>query len=392
MTEFYFSIFTEIKEWFKADIFPNRSLLHEYPSIIKYLAGYRHEEEVVKVYLSSDDERAKIFFKDNCKVSKETHFEFINVEELKVKEEDEKNEDYERKVPAVVAESTKEDLMQIIRENGEKILAKYSNVIGIRMRQTKPYRITLHCLDTTIIPFGEHPLPNSIAGMPCYVKEDFFILGACPLKCTNDLPEPGCSIGVPEKQGEGSNTGVPAKQGAGSSIGIHTSQGAGSVGFFYESNERSRYGSGFITASHVAIENRYQSRYENKLLSNYKYRKDEIKLTHNMVHPKCKTNMGEEHIVGEVVESFFGKYALSKTLTEGLDFAVVKTKCQRQGSKLICGFSNPYNFKILYKKIIYRLSDTMFFKCSPSFDLQRCLIPVTKYLPGFVFRLSTLQT
>lgn len=340
MTEIYFSIFAEIKEWFKADIFPNRFLLHEYPSIIKYLAGYRHKKEVVKVYLSRDDDRAKNFFMDNCKVSKETHFEFINVEERKVKKEDEENEDYNRKVPAV-AESTKEDLMQIIRENGEKILAKYSNVIGIRMRQTKPYRITLHCLDKTIIPFGEHPLPNSIAGKPCYVKEDFFILGTCPLECTNDLPEPGCSIGVPEKQGAGSNTGVPAKQGAGSSI------GAGSVGFFYESNERSRYGSGFITASHVAIENRYQSRYENKLLSNYRYRKGEQKLTHNMVHPKCKNHMGEEHIVGEVVESFFGKYALSKTFTEGLDFAVVKTISQRQGSKLICGFSNLYNFKIL---------------------------------------------
>lgn len=94
---------------------------------------------------------------DNCKVSKETHFEFINVEERKVKKEDEENEDYNRKVPAV-AESTKEDLMQIIRENGEKILAKYSNVIGIRMQQTKPYRITLHCLDKTIIPFGEQTL------------------------------------------------------------------------------------------------------------------------------------------------------------------------------------------------------------------------------------------
>lgn len=322
MTEIYFSIFAEIKEWFKADIFPNRFLLHQYPSIIKYLAGYRHKKEVVKVYLSRDDDRAKIFFMDNCKVSKETHFEFINVEERKVKKEDEENEDYNRKVPAV-AESTKEDLMQIIRENGEKILAKYSNVIGIRMRQTKPYRITLHCLDKTIIPFGEHPLPNSIAGKPCYVKEDFFILGTCPLECTNDLPEPGCSIGVPEKQG------------------------AGSAGFFYESNERSRYGSGFITASHVAIENRYQSRYENKLLSNYRYRKGEPKLTHNMVHQKCKNHMGEEHIVGEVVESFFGKYALSKTFTEGLDFAVVKTISQRQGSKLICGFSNLYKFKIL---------------------------------------------
>lgn len=111
MIEFYFFIFIEIKEWFKVDIFLNRFLLYEYLFIIKYLVGYRYEEEVVKVYFLSDDERVKIFFKDNCKVLKEIYFEFINVEELKVKEEDEKNEDYERKVFVVVVELIKEDLM-----------------------------------------------------------------------------------------------------------------------------------------------------------------------------------------------------------------------------------------------------------------------------------------
>lgn len=50
-----------------------------------------------------------------------------------------------------------------------------------------------------------------------------------------------------------------------------------------------------------------------------------------MVHPKCKIHKGEEHIVGEVVEAFFGKYKLSQTLSEGLDFAVVRTKSSRQG-------------------------------------------------------------
>lgn len=60
---------------------------------------------------------------------------------------------------------------------------------------------------------------------------------------------------------------------------------------------------------------------------NYKYRKDEIKLIYNMVYLKCKINMGEEYIVGEVVEFFFGKYVLFKILIEGLDFVVVKIKC-----------------------------------------------------------------
>lgn len=311
----------------------------------------------MKVYLSSDDESAKTFFMENCNVSTEVHLEFVNVEEINVKGEDEEKKDYKRKTPAA-AESTKEDLMQIIRENGWKILAKYSNVIGIRVGQTKPYCITLCCLDRTIIPFGEQPLPESIAGYPCYVREDFFIFGTCPLNCTNDLPKPGCSIGVPEKRDAECSTGVPethgagcsirvtAKHGAGCSIGVTAKHGAGSVGFFYESKKGSKYGSGFITASHVAIENRYRLRYQDILMSNYILKKNEIKPTHNMVHPKCKIHKGEEHIVGEVVEAFFGKYKLSQTLSEGLDFAVVRTKSSRQGGKLIYGISNPYTFKI----------------------------------------------
>lgn len=43
-----------------------------------------------------------------------------------------------------------------------------------------------------------------------------------------------------------------------------------------------------------------------------------------MVYLKCKNYMGEEYIVGEVVELFFGKYVLFKIFIEGLDFVVVK--------------------------------------------------------------------
>lgn len=57
---------------------------------------------------------------------------------------------------------------------------------------------------------------------------------------------------------------------------------------------------------------------------NYRYRKGELKLIYNMVYLKCKNYMGEEYIVGEVVELFFGKYVLFKIFIEGLDFVVVK--------------------------------------------------------------------
>lgn len=110
LIEIYFFIFVEIKEWFKVDIFLNRFLLYEYLFIIKYLVGYRYKKEVVKVYFLRDDDRVKYFFMDNCKVLKEIYFEFINVEEWKVKKEDEENEDYNRKV-FVVVELIKEDLM-----------------------------------------------------------------------------------------------------------------------------------------------------------------------------------------------------------------------------------------------------------------------------------------
>lgn len=398
----------------------------------------------MKVYLSCDDKEAITFFKTHCEVSKNALFEFINVDNIDENQTEEKD-DFEN--PAV-PESTIEESMQIIRENGEKIFAKYSNVIGIRVGQTGPYCITLYCLDRTIVPFGEHPLPKLIEGKPCNVREDLFILGTCPLNCTNDIPKPGCSIGVPEKEDAGSSIGVPAKKGAGSSIGITTTQdaeprvglpteqcpvsstgvpakqcagsstgvhakqcagpstgvhakqsagsrteahakqgagssigkhskqdaeskiglptnqcagssigesakqgegssngvpakqGAGSVGIFYESKKGSKYGSGFVTASHAAIESCYQLRYRDQLLSNCLWKKTETKPRHDIVHPKCKIINGEEHIIGDVVESFYGRYKLSPTLYEGLDFAVVKTNQCTKGSKYIYSISN----------------------------------------------------
>lgn len=297
----------QIKEWYKGDIFPDRSLLLKYPSIIKYIAGYRQGEEVVKVYLSGDDEEAKLFFRTQCKVSKNAIFEFVNVEQLKATEEEKEIENLEIKFSAD-EDTTKKELMQIIRKNGKKMFARYSNIIGIRLGQTKQSNIILYCLDRTIIPFGEHSLPESIAGKPCDLIENFIILGKCPSYCSEEIPEYGCSIGIPSKQG------------------------AGSVGFFYET-DNSKFGSGFITAAHVAIESCYESRYQNRLLSNCSLRRQGQRITHSIVHPKCRNDEGNEHIVGQVVESFYGEYKLSSTLTEGLDFAAVKTNCCRHGKK-----------------------------------------------------------
>lgn len=231
--------------------------------------------------------------------------------------------------------------MQIIRKNGKKMFARYSNIIGIRLGQTKQSNIILYCLDRTIIPFGEHSLPESIAGKPCDLIENFIILGKCPSYCSEEIPEYGCSIGIPSKQG------------------------AGSVGFFYET-DNSKFGSGFITAAHVAIESCYESRYQNRLLSNCSLRRQGQRITHSIVHPKCRNDEGNEHIVGQVVESFYGEYKLSSTLTEGLDFAAVKTNCCRHGSKFIYCILDPF-FKV--QKTLYQSNIKMLCKLISSYKL-----------------------
>lgn len=150
-------------------------------------------------------------------------------------------------------------------------------------------------------------------------------------------------IGLPTNQCAGSSIGESAKQGEGSSNGVPAKQGAGSVGIFYESKKGSKYGSGFVTASHAAIESCYQLRYRDQLLSNCLWKKTETKPRHDIVHPKCKIINGEEHIIGDVVESFYGSYKLSPTLYEGLDFAVVKTNQCTKGKKEILQFFDIQN-------------------------------------------------
>lgn len=309
----FFFTFTEIEEWHKREVIRDILELQKYPSIIKYIAGRRDDnKEVVKVYLSEDNEDAKNVFVRCCKVSKDTIFEFVNVEKWKQSQKNDEIKGTERK-PRSVDNSERKELLQIIRKYRKKIYARHSNVIGIRIGNVIQKRdliqektcIILYCLDKTLIPFGEKPLPDSIEGWPCDVREDFFMLGTCPKNCpsTNkDFPELGCSIGM------------------------HSKNGSGSVGFLYESI---KYGSGFLTASHVAIANCHELHVDNSLLSNHPLGKE----THLIVHPSWSDNKKSNRTVGKVVESFYGEYKLSEELYEGLDFAAVKTDHCRVGGK-----------------------------------------------------------
>lgn len=312
-----------IREWRKREIIPDKSILQKQPSIVQFIAGYRGERKpVVKVYLREDDERAKMLFKDCCKVSKGTQFEFVNVVEnsKRISKEVEQINFYEEKAQPIDIVTMKQ-LGQVIQEHGEKIYAKYSTVVGIGVSQVRRIGkiiqeepcIVLYCLDKTLIPFGESPLPEYIAGCPCDLREDIVMFGAnaCPNYCPSsnpNLPEPGCSIGIPSVDS------------------------AGSVGFLVESNNPiNNFGLeyGFLTASHVAVE-RFQDLYHNEsLLSRHHL----LALReHFIVHPSWQDSGHIDHKVGQVVESFCGNYGLNKI---GMDFALVKNSiCRQEGNFL----------------------------------------------------------
>lgn len=286
-----------------------------HPSIIKYITGYKDRDDkkqVVKVYLHRDDKEAEKFIKDCCKGFSDPYFEFVNVERSKGKNKEvEELKQRERKAPAV-DNSTRKQLTQIIQEYADKIYARHSNVVGIRIGKARRVGNTiqehpclvLYCLDKFLIPFGEKPLPETIEGWPCDIREDFVRFGICPNRCLasrQNLPDPGCSIGIP------------------------SDDSSGSVGFLVESkNPLHTFEFGFLTASHVAVKHFEQLYHDEKLLSmHYLNRKD-----HLIVHPSWTDNVKIDNEVGKVVESFCGNYGLYKI---GLDFAVIASNNSRNG-------------------------------------------------------------
>lgn len=314
--------FIEIEEWLKREVIRDSASLHKHPSIIKYIAGQRNDKtNVVKIFLSENDDEAKEYFIKSCVTSYDRNLEFVNVEETneEMRKEVEEIKDLERKARAIDP-STRKTLKEIIQKDAEKIYAKYSNVIGIRIGKFRRVDgdileqpcIILYCLDKTLIPFGENPLPETLSGWPCDIREDFIMLGKCTQNCKTskeDFPELGCSIGMP----------------------LH--EGSGSVGFFYRAKNSKKLASGFLTASHVAVKNCHELHRKNKLLSNHSLGTK----THCIVHPSWKDS-GRSHTVGHVVESFYGNYKSSNEMfAEGLDFAVVKTKqCRIEGIERKC--------------------------------------------------------
>lgn len=303
-----------------------------HPSIIKFIVGHKGDKKpVVKVFTRDDEEMTKSFFISCCKNSKHAMFEFENV-----KDSNRIYDDNEKMTFALDKEKRKA-LKEFIKSNAKKIYATYSNIVGMQIgcvsgfgdTETESHGIILYCLDKTIIPFGENPLPDQLSKWPCSCREDLFMFGKCPKDClstNHKLLEPGCSIGKP------------------------LCAWSGSVGFRYESmNPNNELGSGFLTAAHVAVED-FQKLYRDKtLLSSHSLGSKQ----HSIVHPICKDhrhvdNKVEhvqvvtevvkevvEEVVGEVVESFFGNFGESET---GLDIAIVRGIAYKNEGKFLFYF------------------------------------------------------
>lgn len=310
----HFFQLTEIEDWLKREVVRDRSVLKNHPSILKYITGYRDsvdKKQVVKVFLNCEDKELEKFFKSCCDFSEDKQFEFVNVEKSKDRNKEvERLRILERKAPAADT-STRKQLKQIIQDHGKKIYALFSNVVGIqigkarrvgKLIQEEPC-IILYCLDKCLIPFGEKPLPETIAGWPCDIREDFVRFGRCPKNCpaqNQSLPDPGCSIG------------------------IKSDSSSGSAGFLYESKEPTNaFGDGFFTAAHVAVKD-FRNLYPDTSFTMANLRPD-----YHIIEHRSYPKIGYKYYrVGEVVEAFFG---MRENI--GLDFAVVKTIDRRNGGR-----------------------------------------------------------
>lgn len=333
----YIFVITVIKEWLKRDVIQDKTALEKHPSIMQYIAGRRLDgQPVVKVFLCDDDEDAQIGFKNACYDLEDMELEFLNLAEKskEIQRQAEKMKLCERNAPAI-DKKTRNEIKQVIQEHGGKIYATYSNVVGMRIGKVRRIGdeiednpcIVLYCLDKNLIPFGEKPLPKTIAGWPCDIREDYVMFGHCPERCSasrQSLPESGCSIGIPSVDS------------------------SGSVGFLVEpKNPTEQFRCGFLTASHVAVKRFKELNHHKSLLS-----MSHLSLEENLiVHPSWQDNSHMDNAVGQVVESFCGNYGLCQT---GLDFALVRIHgCREEGIFLFSIFHVLLNFVQLLNKKKY---------------------------------------
>lgn len=296
-----------VETWQKREVIEDRTL-EKYQSVLRYIAGVKNEKPFVKVYLKYEDKTAMDVFEKHP-LLKDTLVEFVNITTLAKENKNIPKTVNNTKI--AMSKDVRDKLNKIISSRAEIIYANYSNVVGmgisdVRFEGDKMFEepcIVVHCLDKTLIPYGEKQLPLSIEGYPCDIRESIFMFGSC-VDCRNRYPDPGCSISRPYEKD------------------------LGSAGFLVKNTSTT----GFLTAAHVAMED-LEDLYNSELyLSECKKRAssdyDFARKQHNIVHPAWLQN--EENIViGEVRESFIGN--CSDKI--GIDAAFVKTSEERLGGK-----------------------------------------------------------
>lgn len=236
-------------------------------------------------------------------------------------------EKLERSAPEIDKE-TREQMNEVIKRHAEIIFANHSSVIGIETSNVRSHKgemlnelcIVLLCLDESILPFGELPLPENLDGYPCDIRKEFVMFGHSSGCQTLNI---GCSIGIP------------------------LVKLAGSVGFFVRSNDSFQGSSkiGFLTAAHVAIEP-CDELYEHKSLLS---KNPLANMSHEIVHPSYADNAANV-VIGKVIESFFGNYGKNGT---GIDAAFVQTNQRYLGGTWHTCFFPFTQVQVFFQQIIF---------------------------------------
>lgn len=277
-----------IKEWEKTEIYKASGELKKYPSILKYILGRKNGRPCVKVFLREKDEKAAFFLRKQGNIlSMDTMYEFVNIKEISQKmwQEMEKIRRIES-TACEISPITRNMIKTTVETEEEKMYAKHSNLVGIGISNVLVQHesvirtpcIVLYCLDKTLIPFGEPPLPKYLNGYPCDIREDLVMFGSCDYCSTLN---PGCNIGS------------------------KNSSKFGSAGFLVEKQSKFK---GFLTAAHVVIDN-VKSIYRDNSGDFSK-----TKLKGDIVHPSNSMRK-----VGELHSCIFGNF-----ISCGTDVAIVR--------------------------------------------------------------------
>lgn len=256
--------------------------LESYSSVLKHIAGWKDNKPTIKVFLGHEDTGAMDFFKHNDQIPKGTCIEFLNVAEKS-------KEIFEAEKENIDCSSFPDDnnmmtkLGEVINKHAEKLYAKHSSIVGLDagsmyFEGKRQPCIIIYSLDKDLIPYGEDPLPKTLDGWHCDVREDIVMFGMC-FDCRQiTYPNPGCCIGLP-------------------------SNGIGSAGFLAKSKGSKSPVTGFLTAAHVAAKN-WTDLYDfNELLSNLVTGECGDDIVHPLL-PGCT----DYKIIGKVKESFCGNW------------------------------------------------------------------------------------